>query len=242
MSTATPSGLDTPSQEVATPELPFRKSSIEHKKPNLPRRSTGNIYSDKLSKQQWLFIEGYLQGKKPYQAAKDAGYAESTCLAAHDTLLYNPDIQEEIQKRIDRYYKEIGISEKRILQNALRFSESNLLDYGYVDDEGKFVLNLSNVPRELMYAVQEYSVDSQGRPKIKLVDKLAATALLGKFRGMGTEKVQLTGKDGAPLTIQTLDAIVAQHVTINQQVNNIVAPPEQKVLPESSEVVTQQGL
>lgn len=232
MASATPPSVDSSSLVSQTPELPYRKTSIEKKRPPLPKKG-GNIFSEKLNLQQWRFIEFYMRGEKPYTAAKHAGYAESTCLVAHDVLLNHPEIQDEIQKRVDRYFKEIGASEQRIIQNALRFSESNLFDYGYVDTNGHFVVDLSNVPRELGYAIQEYSVDSQGRPRIKLVNKLAATELLGKFRGMGSEKVQLTGKDGAPLTIQALDAIVAQNVVINQQTNIISPPVEQKQLPQT---------
>lgn len=236
MGTAAPSAPDSTSITNSAPDLPYRKSTLEEK-PLVRRKATGNILSGKLNLQQWRFIEFYLQGMKPYEAAKKAGYAESTCQVAYDVLLNNTDIKEEIQRRVDKYFESIGINEERIIRNTLRFSESNLFDYGYVDQSnGHFVVDLRNVPRELGYAIQEYSVDSLGRPRIKLVDKLAATGLLGKFRGMGSEKVQLTGKDGAPLTIQVLDSIVAQSVVINQQINNGAAR-DKKVLPEIIEQV-----
>jgi hypothetical protein len=223
-----------PSSSSTTPELPYRKSSIVPQKPQIPtRRGTGNIYSDKLNMQQWRFVEFYMQGEKPYEAAKKAGYAESTCLVAYDTLLNNPLIKEEIQKRFDRYFREQELTEQRLFQSVSTLADANLADYGSIDPlTGKFKPDLRNVPRHLLVCIQEYSEDAQGRPRIKLIDKLAAKALLGKWKGMGTEKVQLTGKDGAPLTIQTLDAIVQQNITNNIQINNLPAPEEQDSLPQ----------
>lgn len=47
--------------------------------------------------------------------------------------------------------------------------------------EPHFEVDLSRIPRELSYCVEEVSYDSAGRPKIKMISKLKALELFGKL-------------------------------------------------------------
>jgi phage terminase small subunit len=228
--TQEPTGL-LPIRTSNPPKLPFRKSTAPSPTSNLdkPRkRRSGNTLSETLTLHQLRFVEYYMRNKSLYTAAKLAGYAESTCLEAGQ-LLNNPNIREEISKRLIEEFKEKNITNEDIFRGVARCAFSNVFDYIDVQPDGGFRVDLNKVPREYGYAIQELSYDAQGRPRIRLVDKKAAYELLGKFRLMGGEKIEHSGRDGAPLTIQALDRIVQNNVTINQ--NFINSPEKSKEIP-----------
>lgn len=52
---------------------------------------------------------------------------------------------------------------------------------------------------EAAAAITSLEFDPQGRPKVKLVDKLKAYEMLGRARGMFKDNVALTGADGGPI-------------------------------------------
>lgn len=219
------------SQELS--KLPIRKPQIPERNPSLTpvRRRSGNILHPTLNVRQLKFVEYYVAGKNPYQAAKLAGYAESTCANATELLLNNKDVREEIGKRFNNAFHEKNISNDDIFTGVARCAFSNMFDYINVLPNGEFKVNLNEVPREMGYAIQEISHDAQGRPKIRLVDKKASFELLGRFRHMAVDKLEVSGKEGGPLTIQALDAIVQQNITINQIVQpSLENQREHKVL------------
>lgn len=199
------------------PQLPYRKPPEASPSPPRRRRS-GNILHETLNMRQLKFVDFYCSGKNAYQAAKMAGYAESTCQNATELILNNPVVREEISKRFNDSFAEKNITNEDIFRGVARCAFANVFDYIQVKDNGEFTVDLRQVPRELGYAIQELSHDAQGRPRLRLVDKKASFELLGRFRRMATDKLELTGKEGGPLTIQALDAIVQQNITINQQI------------------------
>lgn len=180
---------------------------------------------------QLKFVEYYVGNRTAYQAAKLAGYAESTCANATELLLNNPDVRKEISNRFNTAFHDKNINNEDIFSGVARCAFSNMFDYISVLPNGEFRVNLNEVPREMGYAIQEISHDAQGRPKIRLVDKKASFELLGRFRHMAVDKLEVSGKEGGPLTIQALDAIVQQNITINQVVQQpLEAKQEPKVL------------
>lgn len=230
--TQEPTGL-LPIRNPDLPELPLRKPAVTSPQVDLDkprRRKSGNILSETLTIRQLKFVEYYERGMNCYRAAKAAGYSESTSLVAYDVILNNPDVRNEIKRRFAIEFEEQSITNEDIFRGVARCAFSNIFDYIDVQPDGGFRVDLTKIPRELGYAIQELSYDAQGRPRVRMVDKKASFELLGKFRMMGGEKLEHSGKDGGPLTIQALDAIVQQNVTINQQIN-INSPEKQEEIP-----------
>lgn len=230
-----------------TPQIPIRKALVPIKKPSSkgieslkPCSNTSlerNIVSPEalkhLNKRQIAFINYYCAGNNAYRAAEKAGYSEGTCINATQLLLNNPHIREEIARRWNEDFKEANIKNEDIFASAARMAMANIFDYIKIEEGGKWDLDLGKIPRELGFAIQEMSYDAQGRPRIRLVDKKAVLELIAKFRGMGTDKLEISGKGGAPLTVQSIDQMVQQHVQQqNVQQNITINVGSQGALPQ----------
>ena len=133
-------------------------------------------------------------------------------------LLYSPKVWNEIQKRLRVHFEREQITSEDVLRNIHQVAHANVLDYLEVMSDGSFKINLANISREDGKAIQEVGYDAAGRPRIKLVDKIAAIRLEGQLMGMLKDRLEVTGKDGAPLSIRDFDAII-QNTTINIQNN-----------------------
>ena len=103
---------------------------------------------------------------------------------------------------------------RSIAKNAKTIGDANLDDFFELDADGKRIgIDLRDVPRSKMAALDEVTIEEyvEGRgesaerikrTKIKLRssnEARAALELLGKHLGMWPNKIEATGKDGAPL-------------------------------------------
>ena len=70
-----------------------------------------------------------------------------------------------------------------------------LLDSGDISDDDAAIVS----------EVSETVTANGGTLKLKTHDKVGALKLLGEHMGMFRQKVELTGKDGAPVQTQTVD-------------------------------------
>lgn len=175
----------------------------------------------RLTRKQRLFTEYYLRGHSAQKAALLAGYSPFTACDASTLILRNPQVQTELRRRRDEYFRDEKIDTDWVIQEAAFVAKANMLDYIDVDkDRGTFEVNLKNVTRDMGSAIQELSYDPLGRPKIRLADKKAALELLAKLKKMFDDPSK--GPTGGAFTIQTLDRII-QNVTVNQQFN-VVGP------------------
>src|ERR1043166_8971044 len=102
-----------------TAEAPLVLKKRPVSKLPIPEKYDGKLPSPSISKQltrmQTLFIEYYLQGKKPPEAARMAGYKETVAKAANTTLLRTPAIYKEINRRVRAKFKELEIDTDFIL-------------------------------------------------------------------------------------------------------------------------------
>ena len=88
---------------------------------------------DQLSVRYERFIQGILDGKTQADAYIQAGYSPRGARSSASKLLTNPNIQGEIQKRLDEVKRQAKIHmEQRSLKAATTMTE--LLDSGSKDD------------------------------------------------------------------------------------------------------------
>lgn len=210
------------------PVLPLKASptALEKIKNGPPKRTRSASSTDAtFSRNQLAFMDNWMRGMNPRAAMIAAGYSKNSLPSE---LLYNPKIWNELQKRYRVHYEKQKITTQEVLEGIDRLAASNILDYVDVLEDGSFKLNLTNVNREMGEAIQGLEFDSAGRPRIKLVDKIAARALQARAMGMLKDKVEVTGKDGAPLSIKDFDTI-RNNTTINIQNINIGHKEEQHI-------------
>jgi phage terminase small subunit len=125
-------------------------------------------------------------------------------------MLIKADVRAEIDRRLAERRAQNKLTVAHV-ENLLRdFAEVDLLDIFQEDGDLK---PLSEIPPHARRAIASIEVEEiwdgpRGErecighlKKIKLVDKRGAAELLGKWKKMFTDKVEVGGTDGGPLRI-----------------------------------------
>lgn len=168
-----------------------------------------------LTPKQALFVNEYLVDLNATAAAKRAGYSELTAQVQGSRLLSNVMVAEAIAARQAAIADRLGVTQEKIvaelakiafadIRKAVRWGKSPVdTKSENADPNGLGVYPVELVPSETIdddtaAAVSEGSLTQTGI-KIKMHDKKSALVDLGKHLGMFKERVEHTGKDGAPL-------------------------------------------
>lgn len=211
-----------------TPPLPLRHSEKELEAiSNAPEkwRRPANSEQGKFTPKQLSFINNIERGMSRKEAATAAGYAGGNDGSA---LYYTPHIFKEIQNRLRIHFEKENLATEEILARVSKCAHFNPLDFYDVKEDGSVQLNLKKPSRADMEAVQKIYHDSAGRAHVDFVPKAAYVALEAKLKGMITEKHEISGKDGGPVTVQYLDSIV-QNVNITN-IHLIEDPKSQELV------------
>lgn len=164
----------------------------------------------KLNGKQKRFVEEYLIDLNATQAAIRAGYSEKTARQMGTENLAKPVISAAIEEAIAKRAERTEITQDMVLRELAKIGFSNMQDYMKTTPDGDPYLDFSNLTRDQSAALTEVTVEDyfEGRGedaravkrvKFKLADKRAALVDIGKHLGMFTTRVELTGKDGAPI-------------------------------------------
>lgn len=159
-----------------------------------------------------LFAREYVTDLNGERSAVAAGYSQKSAASKASQLLNKVKVQEIIAKLLAKREAKLDYSADRILEELSRLGFSNMMDFlaPETDAEGKVVvggdliLDFSKLTREQAAAIQEYTVDATGgtgdgerkqvmRTRFKLADKTRALHLLGIYRKLFTEKIEVTG-------------------------------------------------
>jgi phage terminase small subunit len=159
----------------------------------------------KLTARQEKFVEEYLVDLNATQAAIRAGYAPKDADVQGPRLLGNVGISAAVAKAKEERAKRTGITADRVLAELELLAFSNHAHYG-VDDLGNVEL-VDDAPEGANRAVSaiKHRIETRGdglvtrTVEIKLWDKPGMLKLAGRHVGLFPDKLQLTGKDGAPL-------------------------------------------
>lgn len=157
----------------------------------------------KLTAKQHRFCQEYLVDLNAAQAAIRAGYSEKTAKSIGQENLTKPDLQAVIQELMEKRSNRTEITSDSVLQEIAKLAFANMQDYTKVRD-GVLVGNMSNVTRDQLAAVQEFTVDvrkdydSEGNEggevekfRFKLADKKGSLELLGRHLKLFTDKVEV---------------------------------------------------
>lgn len=207
---------------------------------SLPQKSRKTSFPTKeynvlLTRKQRLFVNYYLAGQNSYRSALKAGYTESVARTASLSILRNPNVFKEIKTRERAVFEQSELSAQTVLEHTAKMATSNMLDYIEVEENGTFKVDLTKVDRDLGVAIQELSYDQNGRVRIRLADKKGSLEMLARFYKMFGGDEDPDGKE-KPVTVQYLDALIQQVVTVNQTTINI-GPQEKRGLPSGSDSI-----
>lgn len=161
-----------------------------------------------LTPKQARFVDEYLIDLNATQAAIRAGYSAKTAEWIGPQVLGKPHVAAAIAERIAARQKRTEITQDRVLEELAKIafgdqrrvmkwgkSGVTLLDSGDISDDDAAIVS----------EVSETVTANGGTLKLKTHDKVGALKLLGEHMGMFRQKVELTGKDGAPVQTQTVD-------------------------------------
>jgi phage terminase small subunit len=180
--------------------------------------------ADKLTIKQEKYAQGLFAGlsqREAYKQAyncenmKDKSIDEKACVLANDV---------KVRSRIDELTNELKqcniVTVEKVLAELSKIGFADIKQYlvyktakTVVDHDEKTgdpiidykqivdVIDSDSVDGSV---IQEISISKDGTFKFKLHDKMAALEKMGKHLGMFTDKMELTGKNGAPIQVQNM--------------------------------------
>lgn len=155
----------------------------------------------KLPANRERFAREYVIDLNATRAAQAAGYSQDRAHVTGSELVANRKVRARINQLLSERASRLEIKADRVLEELHRLAFANMQDYTRVDD-GKPVLDLSNISRDQFAAIQEIREDTTGgsgdgerkqvvRTTLKLVNKTQNLELLMKHLGMLQEKIEI---------------------------------------------------
>lgn len=158
------------------------------------------VANSKLNPRQQRFVEEYLVDLNATKAAERAGYSEKTANPQAARLLAKASIQAAVAVGMEKRSRRVEITQDRVLFELACIGFANMQDFMEVTAEGEEALKkVSALDRQHAAAIAEFTVDKDGKSKLKLADKRASLVDIGRHLGMFPSNVQVTGKDGKDL-------------------------------------------
>lgn len=155
------------------------------------------------------FVEEYLIDLNATQAAIRAGYSKKTAEVQGPRLLGNVRVASGIERLKAQRSAKVGITAERILEELRRLALSdvrglfdehgNLRAIADLTDEQAAAISSVEVVTKIIPGAKGEPADVEYVHKIRSWDKPRALELLAKHLGIIRDRMEHTGKDGAPL-------------------------------------------
>lgn len=158
-----------------------------------------------LNDRQELFCKQYLIDLNATQAAIRAGYAENSARQMASDLLSHPDIQDKIQRLMDKRSQKLEITTEKVIQELARIGFYDIRDYvDHYNESGLTLRPLEDIDGRVVKSIREKR-DKDGNSFIDMDfhDKVAALDKLGKHLKLWTDAAQI--KLPIPVTIRSTD-------------------------------------
>lgn len=181
----------------------------------------------KLTPRQAAFVAEYLIDLNGTQAAIRAGYAATSAAETASELLRLSKVEEAVSRGQAQREQRINIKQDDVLHEMSLLAMSRI-DHYMMTDEGQVAL-AEGAPDGAMAAVQSIKRktkifrDREGNEthreydvELRLWDKPNPLKLTGRHVGLYPNKVEVTGKDGAPIETIT-------------QVRRVIVRPEPEI-------------
>jgi phage terminase small subunit len=146
----------------------------------------------KLTDKQKKFIDEYLVDLNATQAAIRAGYKEKAAYRTGAENLRKPQIQEEIQKRMEERQKRTEITQDMVLQELAAIAFARATDYVSVMGGMVQVKDTDQLSDSQIAAIAGIK-ETQNGIEVKLGSKEKTLELLGRHLGMWNDKLDVAG-------------------------------------------------
>lgn len=155
-----------------------------------------------LTGKQRLFIEHYLDCLNATEAARRAGYAAHTCRATGNENLTKPDLKELIEEGL----RLKAMPRDEVIARIGEHARADIAQFLSYDDCQRVQFDLSG--SRPTYLVKKATIKEGKILSIELHDAQAALEKLSRMHALFIDRTELTGKDGAPLEVRTITAIL----------------------------------
>lgn len=146
----------------------------------------------KLTDKQKKFIDEYLVDLNATQAAIRAGYKEKAAYRTGAENLRKPQIQEEIQKRMEERQRRTEITQDMVLQELAAIAFARVTDYVSVMGGMAQVKDTDQLSDSQIAAIAGIK-ETQNGIEVKLGSKEKTLELLGRHLGMWNDKLDVAG-------------------------------------------------
>lgn len=102
-----------------------------------------------------------------------------------------PEIKAAIDERLQQAMEEAGITNAQILLSIARIANLSVKDLAHPDGRAKKIHELSD---DVACLIQGVEVDADGTVKYRLASRLEASKLLGQYRKLFTQSVDVNGR------------------------------------------------
>jgi phage terminase small subunit len=166
--------------------------------------------ADRLTAREQRFVDEYLVDLNATKAAIRAGYSARTAASQASRLLRNVKVQEAIAAGKERLSERAEIEAIEVIRELACIGRS---DIGRAFDKQGQLLPLHEMPEDMRRAIASVEVEMVGGgtkttddgmeinvppvaqvTKLKLWDKNKALEMLGRWKKLFTDKVELEGK------------------------------------------------
>ena len=148
----------------------------------------------KLTNKQKKFIDEYLVDLNATQAAIRAGYKEKAAYRTGAENLRKPQIQEEIQKRMQERQQRTEVTQDMVVKELAAIAFSRATDYVEIRSNGVcstvVIKPTTDLSDQQIRAISGIKEGANGI-EIKLNDKEKALELLGRHLGMWNDKLDI---------------------------------------------------
>lgn len=160
-----------------------------------------------LSYLERKFAEDYSVRRHPVRSAVMAGYPKESAAAVTSMLLCKPHVRKAIEIISAQRERRIAVTVENVVREYARIA---FFDPRTLFDEHGAPIPIHELDDAAAAAIVGFEVDetevngaiTQRKYKYKLATKLPALEALGKSMGLFVERLELTGKDGAPLQVE----------------------------------------
>lgn len=171
----------------------------------------------KTETREEIFIRQYLVHFNAARAVRESGYSDEQTVSYNEgaRLLRIPRVVEKIRAEMKARLDSLDATGERILQELKSIAFAQLADC--FDEDGK-MLSVHDMPPECRAALSTVETDEifAGRGekriqigkmrKVKMADKLKALELLGKYRHLFSDHLEVSGPNGGPQVVLTIPA------------------------------------
>lgn len=186
-----------------------------------------------LNDKQETFCQEYLIDLNATQAAIRAGYSPESAGAIGGENLQKPEIKTRINELKSERARRCNVTADDVLRELMGIKDSNITRLFKADGA---ILPMSDWPEDLARCVASVEVDElyEGKGedrkfvgytrKVKFWDKTKALEMIGRHLKMFTDKIEATGKDGAPLNpVQPAPVVISDPAAAARAYADLVA-------------------